>query len=308
MWTQGSTTPCKKLPLLTLLLLFHARPVSAHANLNTSTSPSVYMVINTIYGYNSLGRAGPAASSPIFALDINQVSSIVPGEQATRQLELSDLGTDCPHSLDPSVIATKAPDGRCDPSLVAPDVVKSWALPCNACGKFGLFDPPYAVPTLGGGLIETTETITATEPDSTILAPTTTTTPPATGASSTVVEPTITATVPDTTGSTIASTSDSSVESTIDSTATTLTESSELTPTSDLATSTPVPVTTESSPVTTESPGITTESSPLTTGDPTAIPSSASSDPTGIVTASATRVTGGLSCLVLGFIAAISLM
>ncbi|KAI0009996.1 hypothetical protein F4779DRAFT_579506 [Xylariaceae sp. FL0662B] len=163
----------------------------------TFTSPSVYMVINTIYGYNTLGRAGPAASSPVFALNLGQVSTIVPGGQATRQLSLSDLGTDCPHTLDPSEIATKAPDGRCDPSLVAPDVVKSWALPCNACGRFGLFDPPYAVPTLDGGLLPTT-TITTPEAQTTASA-TPTTTPAATGASSTAVEATTTTAIPPTT-------------------------------------------------------------------------------------------------------------
>ncbi|KAI1856876.1 uncharacterized protein JN550_013621 [Neoarthrinium moseri] len=154
----------------------------------TFTSPSVYMLINTIYGYNSLGRAGPAGTSEIFALNLDQVSTIVPGSDATRQLSLSDLGTDCPQSIDPSEIATKAPDGRCDPSLVAPDVVKSWALPCNACGKFGLFDPPYAVPTLTGGLIEPTITTVAT----------TAATSAATGATSTAV-PTTTTAVPATT-------------------------------------------------------------------------------------------------------------
>ncbi|KAI2626548.1 hypothetical protein GGR54DRAFT_475754 [Hypoxylon sp. NC1633] len=153
----------------------------------TFTSPSVYMVINTIFGYNSLGRTGPSASSPVFALDLDQVSTIAP-DGATLQLTLNDLGTDCPQSEDPSVIATMSPDGRCDPSLVAPDVVKSWALPCNACGRFGLFDPPYAIPALTGGLVPTTVITTPVEETTTAPA----TTPAATGATSTTVVETTT--------------------------------------------------------------------------------------------------------------------
>ncbi|KAK7750153.1 hypothetical protein SLS62_007902 [Diatrype stigma] len=96
------------------------------------------MVINTIYGYNSLGRAGPAASSPIFALDLDEVSTIVPGGQgATRQLSLSDLGTDCPRSLDPSVIATKLPDARDDDYN-------------HAHGDYGLADLDYYSGGYGG--------------------------------------------------------------------------------------------------------------------------------------------------------------
>ncbi|KAJ5141902.1 hypothetical protein N7526_002897 [Penicillium atrosanguineum] len=106
------------------------------------TSPSVYMVVNTIYGTNTAGRAGPSGTSLVFPLDLNQVSTIDLVNSATRQLTLNDLGTDCPQTEDPSVIATAAPNGRCDPILVAPEPVKSWASPCNACGQFGLFDPP----------------------------------------------------------------------------------------------------------------------------------------------------------------------
>ena len=121
-----------------------------------STSPSVYMVVNTIYGYNTAGRTGPSGTSVIFPLDLDEVSTIVPYASNTRQLSLSDLGTDCPQSEAPSEIATAAPDGRCDPVLVAPERVKAWASPCNACGNFGLFDPPYAVTHLTGGLVPAT--------------------------------------------------------------------------------------------------------------------------------------------------------
>ncbi|KAI0439628.1 hypothetical protein F4803DRAFT_30570 [Xylaria telfairii] len=153
----------------------------------TFTSPSVYLVINTIYGTNSIGRAGPSGTSEVFAVDLDQVSTILPKEQITRQLTLDDLHTDCPQSLDPGVVATTIPDGHCDFSLLAPKTVKQWALPCNACGRIGLFDPPYAIPTLGGGLIETT--ITTTSIDTTTFASTTS---PAGGATSSVITATTT--------------------------------------------------------------------------------------------------------------------
>ncbi|KAI1076085.1 hypothetical protein F5B20DRAFT_341208 [Whalleya microplaca] len=213
----------------------------------TFTSPSVYMVINTIFGYNTFGRTGPSASSPIFALDLGEVSTIAPDGQATRQLSLSDLGTDCPQSEDPSVIATMAPDGRCDPILLAPDAVKSWALPCNACGRFGLFDPPYAVPPLDGGLVGTTTTTTEALTTGTAL-PATTATPAATGASSTAVPVTSSTDVAPTTGTSV------------------------------------------------------------TTSGSSAASSSASSDPATVVTASATRVMGGLACLMISLFVSISLL
>ncbi|KAJ9136614.1 hypothetical protein NKR23_g9748 [Pleurostoma richardsiae] len=139
----------------------------------TFTSPSVYMVIPTARGTNSLGPAGPSTTSWILALDLNEVSTIVDGT-VTRQLTLSDLGTDCPQTAEPSAIATMV-DSRCDPILAAPRQVSSWAYPCNACGRFGLFDPPYAVPTVTGGLIGTT---TSAQTETTTPVPVETTTVP----------------------------------------------------------------------------------------------------------------------------------
>ncbi|KAJ8131935.1 hypothetical protein O1611_g1687 [Lasiodiplodia mahajangana] len=160
----------------------------------TFTSPSVYLVINTIYGTNSLGRAGPSGTSEIFAVNLDEVSTIVPENGATQQLTLNDLHTDCPQSLDPEVIATTIPDGHCDFSLLAPQTVKQWALPCNACGRFGLFDPPYAIPPLGGGFIEST--ITTTDIETTTFA---STTAPDSGPSSTIISATATSAVTRTT-------------------------------------------------------------------------------------------------------------
>jgi hypothetical protein len=141
------------------------------------------MVVNTIYGTNTAGRPyGPSGTSVVFPLDLNQVSTIDLTNSATRQLTLNDLGTDCPQSEAASVIATMAPNGRCDPILVAPEPVKSWASPCNACGRFGMFDPPYAVAPLTGGLVPVTTTVAMTQPD-------TQSTPSATSATSTTSVP-----------------------------------------------------------------------------------------------------------------------
>lgn len=123
------------------------------------------MVVDTLYGYNTAGRAGPSGTSLVFPLDLDQVSTIDLTNSATRQLTLNDLGTDCPQTEAPSVIATAKPNGRCDPILLAPEPVKSWASPCNACGQFGLFDPPYAVSPLTGGLVPVTTTIAMTQPE-----------------------------------------------------------------------------------------------------------------------------------------------
>ncbi|KAJ5234173.1 uncharacterized protein N7469_003341 [Penicillium citrinum] len=133
-----------------------------------STSPSVYMIVDKIYGTNPAGEiAGPSGTSVIFPLDLNEVSTIVPNISATHQLTLNDLRTDCPQTEPASVIATKIPGGPCDPILAAPKKVKSWASPCGACENFGLFDPPYAVPPLSGGLVPVTTTTTEPTPQTT---------------------------------------------------------------------------------------------------------------------------------------------
>ncbi len=123
------------------------------------------MLIPTAVGINTAGeRTGPSTTSWLLPLDLTQVSTIAPAPTGniTRQLTLSDLGTDCPQTADPTAIATMV-DSRCDPVLAAPEQVRQWAYPCNACGRFGLFDPPYAVPTLTGGLVEPTSTAATSE-------------------------------------------------------------------------------------------------------------------------------------------------
>ncbi|KAK8136710.1 hypothetical protein PG984_004650 [Apiospora sp. TS-2023a] len=122
----------------------------------TFTRPSVYMLIPTIYGINTIDGAtvAPSATSAIWAFDLSEVSTIE-GGTATKQLSLSDLGTDCPQTAAASEIATMT-NSRCDPILAAPDKIRAWASPCAACDRFGLFDPPYAIPTITGGLVPTT--------------------------------------------------------------------------------------------------------------------------------------------------------
>ncbi|KAI0967903.1 hypothetical protein F4678DRAFT_482914 [Xylaria arbuscula] len=241
----------------------------------TFTSPSVYLLINTIYGTNSLGRAGPSATNEVFPLDLDEVSTIVPGEQITRQLTLNDLHTNCPQSEAPEVIATAIPDGHCDFSLVAPPPVKSWASPCGACGRLGLFDPPYAIPPLGGGIIP----ITTTDVGTTTFASTVSA---SSGPTSTIVTATTTG-VTSTTETSIAS---SAGDSTINSSQTTADGSST---TETAATSSADSTTGVDSSI---SETATVSSSGTVVGSSTGDPTTVSSDPTGVPTASASRMTG----------------
>ncbi|RSL72554.1 hypothetical protein CEP53_001054 [Fusarium sp. AF-6] len=132
----------------------------------TFYSPSVYMIVNTLYGWNECGPLGPSTSRAIFGFDLDQVSTLVPysnsqdttARRETRQLYLSDLGIDCDGNYNRSHLATqiapvKDDDTRCNPFLAVPIEAKRWGYPYwKHCGiknnKFGLFDPPYAVKPL----------------------------------------------------------------------------------------------------------------------------------------------------------------
>ncbi|KAI6762416.1 hypothetical protein HG530_008396 [Fusarium avenaceum] len=131
----------------------------------TFTSPSVYMIVNTMYAENPCGPLGPSASREIFAFDLTEVSTLVPytddiasTRRATRQLYLSDLGTRCTRSFNRTELATqtrptKDDDTRCNPFLTVPKKFKEYGYPYWLhCGiknnKFGVFDPPYAIPAL----------------------------------------------------------------------------------------------------------------------------------------------------------------
>lgn len=138
------------------------------------------MVVNTIYGWNPCGPLGPTTTDAIFAFDLTDVSTLVPytdvsatSRRSTRQLHLSDLALDCSTAMDTSSLATnthpmKNDDVRCNPALIIPPEIKSIGLPywqhCGNVGnRFGLFDPPYAMPTLEG-LFPVTTTSAAVDP------------------------------------------------------------------------------------------------------------------------------------------------
>ncbi|RFN48394.1 hypothetical protein FIE12Z_7354 [Fusarium flagelliforme] len=146
----------------------------------TFTSPSVYMIVNTMYGSNACGPLGPSASREIFAFDLTEVSTLVPytddianTRRETRQLYLSDLDTHCTRSFNRSELATqtrpvKGDDTRCNPFLTVPKKFKEYGYPYWLhCGikdnKFGIFDPPYAIPAVDE--LVPARTTTAEKPD-----------------------------------------------------------------------------------------------------------------------------------------------
>ncbi|KAH8892709.1 hypothetical protein GQ53DRAFT_840577 [Thozetella sp. PMI_491] len=145
----------------------------------TFTSPSVYMIINTLHASNECGPLGPAPTSAIFAFDLTDVSTLVPftdatahGRMTSRQLELNDLDIGCSQSFDMSQIQTQTyytedDAHRCNPRLAIPRDIKRYGYPywkhCGHVGeRFGLFDPPFAFPPGGGSLLSSTESIGST--------------------------------------------------------------------------------------------------------------------------------------------------
>ncbi|KAF7554916.1 hypothetical protein G7Z17_g2545 [Cylindrodendrum hubeiense] len=147
----------------------------------TYTSPSVYMIVNTLYGSNVCGLLGPTTSREIFSFTYGELSTLVPYfdttatyRRATRELYFSDLETNCASTYDYSTLTTqlhpvKDDDTRCNPSIVLPGVVKQYGYPYWLhCGvrnfKYGIFDPPYAIPTVNG-LIATTAAAPITTAD-----------------------------------------------------------------------------------------------------------------------------------------------
>ncbi|KAK9419128.1 hypothetical protein SUNI508_01105 [Seiridium unicorne] len=150
----------------------------------TYTSPSVYMIVNTLYGSNPCGLLGPSTSRHLFSFDLTQVSTFIPYPDEDvksgwhpRQLELSDLDTSCSGSYDVSSLQTEThptqgDEARCNPRLNAPADITKWGYPywkhCNMKNdRLGLFDPPYAVSLIHGFADPTTaaETQTATTQD-----------------------------------------------------------------------------------------------------------------------------------------------
>ncbi|CAI7580122.1 unnamed protein product [Penicillium crustosum] len=180
------------------------------------SSPSVYMVVSTLYGWNDCGLLGPSTSREVFAFDLTEVSTLVPytaltetARRATRQLYLSDLGVKCSTDFNTTALATqthpmKADDTRCNPFLVVPAAVKRYGYPywlhCGvANNKFGLFDPPYAIPPTDELIPTTTTATTDSETENTTAATsastkaTAPTNPEATESATTAAEATTTA-------------------------------------------------------------------------------------------------------------------
>lgn len=149
----------------------------------TMISPSVYMIINTLTASNACGPLGPTYTDYTLSMDLTDVSTLQPFPDATaryrigdsKQLDLADLATDCPKFSDrPPDQTLILSDGgivdthpiandwnRCNPRLVMPSAMKSVGLPywrhCgNDNGRFGIFDPPGAVPPVNG-LFPTTQ-------------------------------------------------------------------------------------------------------------------------------------------------------
>lgn len=105
----------------------------------TFTSPSVYVIAETLWASNECGQVGPTATNMVFPFDLTDVSTIVPattvqtaGRLETRQLYLSDLAYDCPASATTTYTGyyfQKNEVNRCNPRLVMPKAAKIWGFP-----------------------------------------------------------------------------------------------------------------------------------------------------------------------------------
>ncbi|KAF7935176.1 uncharacterized protein EAE97_008083 [Botrytis byssoidea] len=147
----------------------------------TMTSPSMYMVINTISGYNSCGQVGPTMSNVIISLHPSNVSTIARYTASDQQvnttpaalLTLSDIISGCSTitlteaSTNGAIQSMHAMDNdynRCFPALAIPTPqIESSGLPFfRHCGqdnaRLGLFDPPGAVPPVNALLPVTSAT------------------------------------------------------------------------------------------------------------------------------------------------------
>ncbi|TGO49120.1 hypothetical protein BCON_0220g00060 [Botryotinia convoluta] len=147
----------------------------------TMTSPSMYMVINTISGYNSCGQVGPTMSNVIISMDPSDVSTIARYTASDQQvnttpaalLTLSDIISGCStitmteSSTNGAIQSMHAMDNdynRCFPALAIPTPqIESLGLPYyRHCGqdnaRLGLFDPPGAVPPVNALLPVTSAT------------------------------------------------------------------------------------------------------------------------------------------------------
>ncbi|PQE21161.1 hypothetical protein CJF31_00010751 [Rutstroemia sp. NJR-2017a BVV2] len=179
----------------------------------TMTSPSMYMVINTISVYNDCGQVGPTMKDIVIPLDPTDVSTIAL-YTATDQhvnttpptmLTLTDIINGCSTltmtaaSTNGAIINDHAMANeynKCFPALAIPSLaIETLGLPYyRHCGadnaRFGLYDPPGAVPPVNGLL--PTSTAKASTTSTAVAAQTPSTNQPANTAI-TKPEPTTTA-------------------------------------------------------------------------------------------------------------------
>ena len=140
------------------------------------TSPSIYLILKTVDAINDCGRLGPTFTNRVMAMDPSSVRTLrlYENESATSMigtpevLDLDDIATDCGHAQFQGDITdgpnwTKHPlasdsFNRCSPRIEWPPEIQSlgrkyWEH-CGIPGtKYGLFDPPGAVPPVTGGLL-----------------------------------------------------------------------------------------------------------------------------------------------------------
>lgn len=104
------------------------------------TSPSIYMIVNTLTGDNSCGPLGPTYANAVISMELTEVSTLQPFADHTvttrmgppQQLVLSDLMNGCPgtyatFSTDGAFLNTHPVFGtynRCHPRFVYPIQLK----------------------------------------------------------------------------------------------------------------------------------------------------------------------------------------
>ncbi|PQE12321.1 hypothetical protein CJF31_00000525 [Rutstroemia sp. NJR-2017a BVV2] len=144
----------------------------------TMTSPSVYFAINTMKATGLCGQqVGPTLKNFAVGYDITDVSTMQPFKNAKattrmgppRQLELSDLRTDCPKTTilpedyfdyQGTNHLVKGEDSECNPILSWPTDLRHAAgdfwTKCGRHwgGKLGVFDPPVPVTACTGDAAE----------------------------------------------------------------------------------------------------------------------------------------------------------
>ncbi|RAL63574.1 hypothetical protein DID88_003618 [Monilinia fructigena] len=156
----------------------------------------MYMVINTISGYNSCGQVGPTMSNVVISMDPTDVSTIARYTASDQEvnttpaalLTLNDIISGCSTltmteaSTDGAILNLHAIDNeynRCFPAVAIPTPqIESLGLPYfRHCGqdnaRLGLFDPPGAVPFANGLLPVTSASpsMSTTMPASTAQSP-----------------------------------------------------------------------------------------------------------------------------------------